>query len=737
MKTGAVSAQFHVVYDNHFSTVSSDRTADNVPVPPQFHDLYRFSRENHVDPDDLVERRRRRLFQIDRNYNSDSNTHQKVSLDRVSSREGARQNFDIRDQTPTRIESRDGTHHSQRSGDFVSSDPDSGSDKEVDRNNSIGKERTSSNNDTPPASSPSRTRSGRQYRAFHTFDMDSSYLSFVSHLGDRMDAHDAFLVESDLTSTSNYLTERFEAYSIYQRLNEDIDISTGVHPLAFSARANAEDTPRFHEAMKCTDREGFIAAMKAEMDQLSKLNAFVAVPREKPIAEGRSIIECTWAFKRKRFPDGSVKKLKARLCVRGDLQKNGVDYFDTYSPVVQWSTVRLLLIVSILLNLETKQVDFTLAFVQAKAEPGIYIEMPRMFEREGYVLELKRTLYGQCDAPLKFYEHLKKGLEQRGFTVSKYDPCLFKSSDIVILTYVDDCILFCREEKKIDTLIDDLRKEKLDGRKVKKFILEVEGNYAGFLGMNISEAQGIEDALELLQNGLIDRILTALNFDDEFSKERSEPASVKPLHKDENGPSRKEHWSYSSVVGMLLYLASNSRPNQCARFNHCPRLVHEQAVKRIAQYLKGTRHKGLILKPNDDMNLKLYADADFAGLWNVEDPLDPIRVRSRSGHVVTLCGLPVSWRSKLHTEISTSTMMAEYIALSTGMRELIPLIDLFDEICEVLKIHRSKETKIVRVFEDNEGALKLASKELPYVTPQSKHFAVKYHWFREYQCTSH
>ena len=70
LKTNGVSAQFHVVYDNHFSTVSSDWSSDNVPVPPNFHDLYRFSRENHYDPEDIVHRRGRELFEVDRGSNS-------------------------------------------------------------------------------------------------------------------------------------------------------------------------------------------------------------------------------------------------------------------------------------------------------------------------------------------------------------------------------------------------------------------------------------------------------------------------------------------------------------------------------------------------------------------------------------------------------------------------------------------------------------------------------------------
>ena len=76
-------------------------------------------------------------------------------------------------------------------------------------------------------------------------------------------------------------------------------------------------------------------------------------------------------------------------------------------------------------------------------------------------------------------------------------------------------------------------------------------------------------------------------------------------------------------------------------------------------------------------------------------------------------------------------MHAEYIALSTGMRELLPVTETFNEICENLKVQRSDEAKVVRAYEDNKGALRLASAPLPKYTPQSKHFAVKYHWFRQ------
>ena len=81
-----------------------------------------------------------------------------------------------------------------------------------------------------------------------------------------------------------------------------------------------------------------------------------------------------------------------------------------------------------------------------------------------------------------------------------------------------------------------------------------------------------------------------------------------------------ERWSYASVVGMLLYLVSNSRPDiafavhQCAQFTHCTKRSHKKAVKPIVQYLQGTMDKGLIIDPTKELQMDLYADADFAGL---------------------------------------------------------------------------------------------------------------------------
>ena len=132
------------------------------------------------------------------------------------------------------------------------------------------------------------------------------------------------------------------------------------------------------------------------------------------------------------------------------------------------------------------------------------------------------------------------------------------------------------------------------------------------------------------------------------------------------------------------------------------------------------------------MTLDLYVDADFAGLWNYEEVTDPSCVRSRTGYVITMGNIPVTWQSKLQTEVALSTMESEYIAASYGMRSLLPMRDILKVLCKALNIHRSVQSTVSTVWEDNAAALILMQAPLPKMTPRSKHIAVKYHWFREH-----
>jgi hypothetical protein len=110
---------------------------------------------------------------------------------------------------------------------------------------------------------------------------------------------------------------------------------------------------------------------------------------------------------------------------------------------------------------------------------------------------------------------------------------------------------------------------------------------------------------------------------------------------------------------MLQYLQGHSRPDitfavsQCARFAHSPHPSHEVALERIGQYLKFTTEQARFdLRPTGVLDIDVYCNADFAGLWSYEDSLDPSCIKSRTGFVICLSNCPVIWTSKLQTEIA-------------------------------------------------------------------------------------
>eukprot|EP00957_Ditylum_brightwellii_P101823 7760492-Ditylum_brightwellii.AAC.1 len=125
--------------------------------------------------------------------------------------------------------------------------------------------------------------------------------------------------------------------------------------------------------MNCPDAPLFVGAMKEELDMLEALEVWELIGIDKvpllPNGSPRNIIESTWAFKVKRFPDGGVKKRKARLSVCGDQQVKDVDYFEIYAPVVSWATIHTIITLAVNLGLKSRQVDYTNAFVQATLPP--------------------------------------------------------------------------------------------------------------------------------------------------------------------------------------------------------------------------------------------------------------------------------------------------------------------------------------------------------------------------------
>jgi hypothetical protein len=126
-------------------------------------------------------------------------------------------------------------------------------------------------------------------------------------------------------------------------------------------------------------------------------------------------------------------------------------------------------------------------------------------------------------------------------------------------------------------------------------------------------------------------------------------------------------------------------------------------------------------------------DADFAGGWGYEESDDPTCVKSRTGFIIETMGCPIQWMSKLQTNIATSTMEAEYTALSIALRAAIPLLDVIRFVISAFSLTTGSLLRFkTTVHEDNQGALKLATLEPGRQTPRSKFYAIRYHRFRVY-----
>ena len=128
--------------------------------------------------------------------------------------------------------------------------------------------------------------------------------------------------------------------------------------------------------------------------------------------------------------------------------------------------------------------------------------------------------------------------------------------------------------------------------------------------------------------------------------------------------------------------------------------------------------------------MECYVDADFSGGWDKAGASNLEAVMSRTGYVIKYANCPVLWCSKLQTEIVISTTKAEYIALSQAMREVIPFMNLLEEINEVFPLNLKEPKFHCKVFEDNNSCIAIATGQK--FSPRTKHIAIKYHHFQQY-----
>ena len=183
----------------------------------------------------------------------------------------------------------------------------------------------------------------------------------------------------------------------------------------------------------------------------------------------------------------------------------------------------------------------------------------------------------------------------------------------------------------------------------------------------------------------------------------------------------------------MNYLQQSTRPDialtahQYARFCNDLKHIHERAVKKIVKYLLGMKERGIVCRPDENKGLECYADADFAGSWDIRDPNNPDNVMLRTGYVAICPGCPAVWCSKLQTEIALSTMEVEYITLSQAMQEVIPLVSLVEKLESLIPFFNPTPQIRCKIFKDNRSCINVAGSARLH--PRTKHIAIKYHHF--------
>ncbi|GJV33866.1 retrotransposon protein, putative, ty1-copia subclass [Tanacetum coccineum] len=175
-----------------------------------------------------------------------------------------------------------------------------------------------------------------------------------------------------------------------------------------------------------------------------------------------------WIFKKKMKADGTIDKYKARLVIKGYRQREGLNYFDTYSPVTRITSIRMILAIAALQNLEVHQMDVKTAFLNGDLEEEIYMNQPEGFiapRQEGKVCRLVKSLYGLKQAPKQRHQKFDHTMLESGFKINECDKCVYVkdicSGYVILCLYVDDMLIVDSNDKMIKST-KDMLKSKFD-----------------------------------------------------------------------------------------------------------------------------------------------------------------------------------------------------------------------------------------------------------------------------------
>jgi len=344
------------------------------------------------------------------------------------------------------------------------------------------------------------------------------------------------------------------------------------------------------------------------------------------VSPSMNIVGCKWVFRIKRKADGSIEHYKARLVAEGFHQQPGIDFSETYSPVIKPITVRRVLSLPVSAGWPIHQVNVSNAFLHGSHQETVYMEQQLGFQHPSHltaVCKLHKALYGLKQAPRAWFSRLSNQLLELHFKSSKANSSLFiykaHGIQIFVLIYVDDIIITSSHIGAISKLIHDLDSS---------FALKDLGPLHFFLGI---EATWQTNGLHLSQQRYILNILKKTNM--ELAKPITTPMYSSTTLSKFEGSTITDTTLYRSTVGSLQYL-SLTRPdiafavNKVPQFMQDPREPHWTGVKRIMHYLKATIDYTLCIHKLSSHQLKAFWDSDWAGC--------PDNRKSTSGYCVFL-----------------------------------------------------------------------------------------------------
>jgi hypothetical protein len=495
-------------------------------------------------------------------------------------------------------------------------------------------------------------------------------------------------------------------------------------------QAKSVPVPRTYEQAMKWDPVRWGDAVKQELQSQVSLGVWTVVDAAS-VPPGRNTVGSRWVLSVKEKPDGSVDRFKARLVAQGFSQVEGLDYTETYAPVVRMTTLRTMLAVATHHRYSVFQVDVKTAYLNSPLDEEIYMRAPPGLELAEHsslvgsggqvVLRLHKSIYGLKQAGRNWNTMLNEWLLKSsglGLVRSTVDQCLYVSRGsegyLAVLVFVDDLVIVSETDSARDKFLGLFQgKFRTDEARCIQWFLGLGVRYDCEQGeLVLEQSKYVRDMLKTF--GMLEAhaqyvpaTSERLTKDDSVDANAADPAATK---------------LYQSLVGSLIYAATCTRPDisfavsAVGAFAAHPGSRHMEAAKRILRYLKGTPNDGIRYSAGSEQGLVLagFVDADWAGDLDCR--------RSTTGYVFTLCGGAVAWTCRRQRTIALSSSEAEYMALGDAVQEALYLRQLLDDM-------GFKQSGPTLLFEDNQGCIFMANKDAH--SKRTKHIDIRFKFVQE------